>query len=163
MAPQRTAVRWEEGGRSLRICSFRGSYANRGNGMQQAFSDVVRRAGLEPANLPASDFETDSYTCSGICAYGTQRGRELKPLHTVLWWARLDLNQQCPSGAGFTVRCGTNYALLTHWGSLCEPSFAGRMGRGGDPKHSRRKAGTYGTGISEPCEGISDDGGGSRI
>ena len=119
-------VRWGEGGRSLRICSFRGSYANRGNGMQQAFSDVVRRAGLEPANLPASDFETDSYACSGICAYGTQRGRKLKPLHTVLWWARLDLNQQCPSGTGFTVRCGTNYALLTRMGS---PSKRGSIGR----------------------------------
>ena len=41
--------------------------------MQQASSDVVRRAGLEPACLSASVFETDSYTCSGTCAFGTRR------------------------------------------------------------------------------------------
>ena len=41
---------------------------------------VVRRAGLEPARLSASVFETDSYTCSGTCAYGTRRGtRTLMP------------------------------------------------------------------------------------
>ena len=41
--------------------------------MQQASSDVVRRAGIEPACLSATVFETDSYTCSGTCAYGTRR------------------------------------------------------------------------------------------
>ena len=44
---------------------------------------MVRRAGLEPASLLASVFETDSYTCSGICAYGTRRGtRTLMPSRT---------------------------------------------------------------------------------
>ena len=32
----------------LRIWSFRGSYGNRGNGMQQHSSDVVPLTGLEP-------------------------------------------------------------------------------------------------------------------
>ena len=31
------------------MCSFRGSFANRGNGTEQSSSDVVREAGLEPA------------------------------------------------------------------------------------------------------------------
>ena len=30
------------------MCSFRGSYANRGNGMQQASSDVATGVGIEP-------------------------------------------------------------------------------------------------------------------
>ena len=47
--PHRSAVRWGEGGRSLRMWSFRGSCANRGNGMEQASSDVVTPAGLEPS------------------------------------------------------------------------------------------------------------------
>ena len=33
------------------------------------------------------------------------------------------MNQQCPSGTGFTVRCGTNYALLTHWGPRASPAL----------------------------------------
>ena len=33
----------------------------------------MRRAGIEPACLSAPVFETDSYTCSGTCAYGTRR------------------------------------------------------------------------------------------
>ena len=138
------------------------------------------------------------------------------------WWARLDLNQQCPSGTGFTVRCGTNYALLTrmgspskrgsmgkrrketadvefsrllrkprkrngagffrrgdpcgtrthicslrgcrpdrldegaNWGPRRSPAKRLRWGEGGNPKHSRRKPGSYETGIPEPCGGISD-------
>ena len=31
-----------------------------------------------------------------------------------------------------------------------------RWGEGGNPKHSRRKPGSYETGIPEPCGGISD-------
>ena len=46
--PHRSAVRWGEGGRRLRMWSFRGSCANRRNGMEQASSDVVTPAGLEP-------------------------------------------------------------------------------------------------------------------
>ena len=37
-----------KGGRSLRIWSFRGSYGNRGSGMEQASSDVVELRGVEP-------------------------------------------------------------------------------------------------------------------
>ena len=43
-------VRWGEGGRRLQIWSFRGSYGNRGNGMELPSSDVAGMAGLEPAN-----------------------------------------------------------------------------------------------------------------
>ena len=49
--PHRSVLRWGERGRSLRICSFRGSYGNRGNGMEQASSDVVPLAGLGPARF----------------------------------------------------------------------------------------------------------------
>ena len=64
----------------LRIWSFRGSYGNRGNGMQQA----------------------------------SNRGPRASPAERVAW------------------------------------------GEGGDPEHSRRKPGSYETGFSEPCGGISD-------
>ena len=40
---------FRKGRRTQRICSFRGSYANRGNGMKRSSSDVVPVAGVEPA------------------------------------------------------------------------------------------------------------------
>ena len=36
------------GRRTRRMCSFRGTYTNRGNGTEQSSSDVVRVRGLEP-------------------------------------------------------------------------------------------------------------------
>ena len=42
-------VRFGEGRRTQRICSFRGSFANRGNGMELSPSDVAEGAGFEPA------------------------------------------------------------------------------------------------------------------
>ena len=42
------AISIRRGRRSLRIRSFRGSYANRGNGMELISSDVAGMAGLEP-------------------------------------------------------------------------------------------------------------------
>ena len=41
-------VRFGKGRRTLRMCSFRGSFANRGNGTEQSSSDVVPVVGLEP-------------------------------------------------------------------------------------------------------------------
>ena len=41
-------LRFGKGRRTQRICSFRGSYANRGNGMEQSSSDAVPVTGLEP-------------------------------------------------------------------------------------------------------------------
>ena len=38
-----------KGRRPLRMCSFRGSYGNRGNGTELSSSDVVPVAGFEPA------------------------------------------------------------------------------------------------------------------
>ena len=41
-------VRFGRGRRRLRMCSFCGTFANRGNGTEQTSSDVVTPAGLEP-------------------------------------------------------------------------------------------------------------------
>ena len=40
-------VRFGKGRRAQRMCSFRGSYANRGNGTEQSSSDVVPVAGVD--------------------------------------------------------------------------------------------------------------------
>ena len=47
LGPHRSVLRWGKGGRSLQIWSFRGSYGNRGSGMEQASSDVVERRNLD--------------------------------------------------------------------------------------------------------------------
>ena len=93
--------------------SFRGSYANHGSEMQQASSDVVRRAGIEPACLSAPVFETGSYTCSGTCAYGTRRetrtptpsrapvpetGVSANSTSRACWYAERESNSQARSG-----------------------------------------------------------------
>ena len=43
-----------------------------------------------------------------------------------------------------------------NWGPRRSPAKRLRWGEGGNPKHSRRKPGSYETGIPEPCGGISD-------
>ena len=42
------------------------------------------------------------------------------------------------------------------WGPRRSPAKRLRWGEGGNPKHSRRKPGSYEIGIPEPCGGISD-------
>ena len=54
---RRSPVRspFRKGRRTQRMCSFRGSYANRGNGTELSSSDVVRVTGVEPARLAARE------------------------------------------------------------------------------------------------------------
>ena len=42
---------FRKGRRTQRMCSFRGSYANRGNGTELSSSDVVPLTGLEPVTF----------------------------------------------------------------------------------------------------------------
>ena len=63
--PNRSPTKWVrfgKGGRSLRIWSFRGAYANRGNGMEQASSDVVEAGGVEP---PSESVSAGTSPCAG--------------------------------------------------------------------------------------------------
>ena len=58
-------VRFGKGGRSQRIWSFRGAYANRGNEMQLTSSDVVEAGGVEP---PSENVSAGTSPCAdGYC------------------------------------------------------------------------------------------------
>ena len=73
----------------------------------------MRRAGIEPACLSAPVFETDSYTCSGTCAYGTRRetrtpmpsrapvpetGASTNSTSRAYWYAERESNSQARYG-----------------------------------------------------------------
>ena len=106
------------------MCSFRGSYANRGNGMQQASSDVATGVGIEPTGGIAAAQTLSRrrrYDRSGTPPYGDPCGTRT---HIC------SLRGCCPDRLDEEV----------NWGPRRSPAKRLRWGEGGNPKHSRRNS-----------------------
>ncbi len=108
---------FRKGRRTQRMCSFRGSYANRGNGTELSPSDVVPVAGVEPARvISPTDFEsvTSANSITPACAsHITISSRRLQAL-----FQRLRL--RCWSGADRLGRAAVRLAMV-QGGSIAPP------------------------------------------